>query len=162
LIDELVASWCADARRVYSTGMSDGGFFSSILVCEMADRIAAATSIAGVMRTPGCSPSRVVPYYAFHGTADPVEPFDPDFAAFEEFAADAGCGPAVESRLSAEVVSVNYADCPLKFFRIEGGGHAWPGSPVADAQPGWLGHTTSDIDATRISWDLFRTVTLAG
>lgn len=162
LIDELESTWCADPSRVYSTGMSDGGFFTSILVCEMADRIAAASSVAGVMRTPGCSPSRVVPYYAFHGTADPVEPFDPDFAAFGQFATDAGCGPAVESRQSDEVVRVDYEGCSLKFFRIEGGGHAWPGSPVADAQPGWLGHTTSDIDATRVSWELFTTVALAG
>jgi len=55
LIDMLVDSWCADPSRIYSTGMSDGGFFTSILVCEMADRIAAATSIAGVSEDPGLS-----------------------------------------------------------------------------------------------------------
>lgn len=162
LIDELESTWCADPSRVYSTGMSDGGFFTSILVCEMADRIAAASSVAGVMRTPGCSPSRVVPYYAFHGTADPVEPFDPDFAAFGQFATDAGCGPSDQVALSAEVTVFEYAGCPLKFFRIDGGGHAWPGSPVAAAQPSWLGYTTSDIDATALSWELFRSVRLAG
>jgi len=162
LIDELVGAWCADAGRVYSTGMSDGGFFTSILVCEMANRIAAATSVAGVMRSTGCSPSRVVPYYAFHGTADPVEPFAPDFAAFERFAADAGCGAASESQIGVEVTVFDYVGCPLRFFRIEGGGHAWPGSPVADAQPAWLGHTTTDIDATALSWELFKSVTLPG
>jgi len=162
LIDELTASWCADPARVYSTGMSDGGVFTSILVCEMADRIAAATSIAGVMRTLGCHPSRVVPYYAFHGTGDPVEPFTPDFAAFEQFTADAGCGPPDQVSVTAEVTVFGYTGCPLRFFRIEGGGHAWPGSPVADAQPAWLGHTTTDIDATALSWQLFESVILGG
>jgi len=160
LIDELIGSWCADPSRVYSTGMSDGGFFTSILVCELSDRIAAATSVAGVMRPPGCQPSRVVPYYAFHGTDDPIEPFARDLAAFAEFADDAGCGPAIRFDMSTEVTALDYTDCPLSFFRIAGGGHSWPGSPVADSQPASLGHTTMDIDATTMSWELFDSVTL--
>ena len=34
LIDELVANWCADPGRVYSTGMSNGGFFTAPHVLE--------------------------------------------------------------------------------------------------------------------------------
>ena len=66
LIDELVANWCADPTRVYSTGMSNGGFFTAHLICEMADRIAAAVSVAGTYHPPGCVPSRDVPYMAIH------------------------------------------------------------------------------------------------
>jgi len=53
-----------------------------------------------------------------------------------------------------------YLNCPLLFYRIEGGGHSWPGSPVADLQPASLGHTTTDIDATAVSWELFKSVSL--
>ena len=55
LIDELVANWCADPARVYSTGMSNGGFFTARLICEMADRIAAAVSVAGTYHPEGVS-----------------------------------------------------------------------------------------------------------
>jgi len=162
LIDELVGSWCADSTRVYSTGMSDGGFFTSILVCELSDRIAAATSVAGVMRPPSCQPSRVVPYYAFHGTDDPIEPFAKDLAAFDEFAAGAGCEERKWIDSTDEVVLQQYMRCPMMFFQIQGGGHSWPGSPIADQQPASLGHTTMDIDATAVSWELFRGVSLPG
>ena len=70
LIDELVANWCADPARVYSTGMSNGGFFTARLVCEMADRIAAAVSVAGTYHPDSCHPARDVPYIAIHGTDD--------------------------------------------------------------------------------------------
>ena len=56
LIDELVANWCADPARVYSTGMSNGGFFTARLICEMSDRIAAAVSVAGTYHPEGCDP----------------------------------------------------------------------------------------------------------
>jgi len=162
LIDELVGSWCADPSRVYSSGMSDGGFFTSILICEMSDRIAAATSVAGVMRPPSCNPSRVVPYTAFHGTADPIEPFAKDLAAFDEFATAAGCGPAELFDLGAELIEHQYAGCPFSFYEVVGGGHSWPGSPIAAQQPASLGFTTMEIDATAASWGLFKAFTLAG
>ena len=57
LIDELVANWCADPARVYSTGMSNGGFFTARLICEMADRIAAAVSVAGTYHPDSCHPA---------------------------------------------------------------------------------------------------------
>ena len=57
LIDELIANWCADPDRIYSIGMSNGGFFTARLVCEMADRLAAAVSVAGLYHPDGCSPS---------------------------------------------------------------------------------------------------------
>ena len=75
LIDLLVQDWCADESRIYSTGMSNGGFFTSELVCHRSTRIAAAASVAGMSNAPGCDPERAVPYISFHGTDDNVVPF---------------------------------------------------------------------------------------
>jgi len=186
LIDTLVAHWCADPTRVYSTGMSNGGFFTARLVCELADRIAAASSIAGTYHPDGCSPARDVPYLAFHGTADVVVPFaggghsvlltndDPIQRAFFEqvmpdefaqFAADAACSPdPMVGHVGDEVIRYDYTGCagdvPLTFFEITGGGHTWPNSPLA-ASTGMLGRTTDDIDATADSWAFFQQHTLA-
>ena len=92
--------------------MSNGGFFTARLVCELSDRIAAAISVAGLFHPDTCAPGRVVPYLAFHGTADEFVPFDGDGesllrldgtslpdeffttdipSAFGRFAAGAGC-----------------------------------------------------------------------
>ncbi|MEZ5341031.1 MAG: PHB depolymerase family esterase [Acidimicrobiales bacterium] len=76
LIDDVVDRFCGDEQRVYSTGMSNGGLFTSRLVCQLADRLAAASSVAGVTHPDECEPSRPMPFIAFHGTADGVVPFD--------------------------------------------------------------------------------------
>ncbi len=175
LIDMLVADWCGDPDRIYSTGMSNGGLFTAELVCGRADRIAAAVSVAGTTHPETCAPSRAVPYIAFHGTADDVIPFagtgestlveevDPDgfFGQvmpdeFAEFAASAGCDPEpVRTEETPEVISYAYAGCdddvPMTFYEIVGGGHTWPGSPLADQLAG-LGFFTDDISATVDGW----------
>ncbi len=182
LLDEMVVSYCIDESRVYSTGMSNGGFFTSVLVCEMADRLAAAASVAGLTHADDCSPSRAVPFIAFHGTADAVVPFDgtqsnsvlggggffeqvmPD--EFAEFAADMGC--AVEPTVSPyarEVTAYSYEDCdqdvPLVFYEIADGGHTWPSTPLA-ARSASLGYTTTEIDATADAWAFFEQHRLEG
>lgn len=177
LIDRLVADYCADEARVYSTGMSNGGFFTSRLVCDLSDRIAAAVSVAGLTHPDSCEPSRPVPFMAFHGTADNVVPFSggesvlangaAGIAAeffeqsmpeeFAQFAADAGCGetPAV-TEISNEVIRYDYSGCnddvPLVFFEIVGGGHTWPGSPLGPLLVDALGLTTDDVSATADGW----------
>ena len=176
LVDTLVGDWCADESRVYSTGLSNGGFFTAYLVCQRADRIAAAVSVAGVSHAEGCAPSRPVPYQAFHGTEDVVVPFDGGFSVldsdpavsngffdqvmpeeFAEFAADFGCDPEPErTEVSPEVVRYDYVGCdddvPVTFFELPGGGHTWPGSPLADTDGAALGFTTDDVDASSDGW----------
>ena len=175
LIDTVVADWCADPARVYSTGMSNGGFFTAELVCGRADRIAAAVSVAGITHPESCDPARAVPYLAFHGTDDDVVPFDgsgesslvdevdPDGffgqvmpEEFAEFAAAAGCDPEpVRTEETPEVVSYAYNGCgdgvPMTFYEVVGGGHTWPDSPLAD-QLADFGFFTDDISATVDGW----------
>lgn len=177
LIDELVDRWCVDADRVYSTGMSNGGLFTARLVCERADRIAAAVSVAGTSHQADCAPSRSVPYWAYHGTADEVVPFDgngqssllvgiedprlAEFFAqvipeeFAEFGADFGCSTApTVVQVSDDVKRYDYEGCdvPLSFFEIADGGHTWPGSPLGPLLVNSLGYTTPDVSATADGW----------
>jgi polyhydroxybutyrate depolymerase len=75
LLDHLEAERCIDRRRVYATGMSNGGFFASLLGCRLADRIAAIAPVAGVMPLQGCTPARPVPALLFFGRRDKVVPW---------------------------------------------------------------------------------------
>ena len=184
LVDTLVADWCVDESRVYSTGLSNGGFFTAQLVCRRADRLAAAVSVAGVSHAEGCDPSRPVPFQAFHGTEDVVVPFDGGFSVLEgdstlsngffdqvmpeefaEFAVDFGCADEPErTEVTAEVVRYDYVGCdddvPVTFFELPGGGHTWPGSPLADTDGAALGFTTDDVDASREGWAFMEQFTL--
>jgi polyhydroxybutyrate depolymerase len=71
MLDELGRSMCIDESRVYATGLSMGGMFSSTLACTMADRITAVAPVAGLFEPDHCRPSRAVPLLTYHGTADP-------------------------------------------------------------------------------------------
>jgi len=178
LIDRVVSDYCADPDRVYSTGLSNGGFFTSRLVCELADRIAAAVTVAGVAHPDDCSPSRAVAIMAFHGTADGIVPFDggpsalagsdapPELVEFFEqvmpdelaaFATDFDCEPEPEiTPISDEVIAYDYPNCAddvaVRFIEINDGGHTWPGSFLGAFMTEALGPTTTDVSATSEGW----------
>lgn len=76
VLGELSSSLCLDESRVYATGMSMGAMFTSVLLCERADVLAAAAPVAGLLDPGGCDPSRPVPILAFHGTEDPILQFN--------------------------------------------------------------------------------------
>lgn len=76
ILDKLEADLCIDTSRVYSTGLSNGAFMSSVLACVMPERIAAIAPVAGLIVPDDCKPSRPVPVLAFHGTEDPILTFN--------------------------------------------------------------------------------------
>ena len=177
LLDHVALNVCIDPTRIYSTGMSNGALFTSVVVCELADFIAAAVSVAGVTHDDSCNPARPVPYLAFHGTADTTIPFRGggettlDGAEgggffeqimpeeFGEFADDFGCTESTDSVVSNSVTLTTYSGCEsdveMGFYTIDGGGHTWPGSPISALIPS-LGVTTTEVDATALAWEFFQ------
>lgn len=174
MIFKLTTSFCGDASRVYSTGMSNGGLFTSRLVCDLADKIAAVVSVAGVTHHDDCEPSRPVPMMAYHGTSDRIILFeggvsslpngDDDFFKqvmpdeFAEFAADFDCDQEpTRTDVSDEVIRYEYINCddrvPLIFHEITGGGHTWPNSVLGPFIVDIFGKTTTDVDATVDGWE---------
>lgn len=183
LLNLVAGNVCIDPNRVFATGMSNGGFFTSELVCDLSQTIAAAVSVAGVTHHETCAPTRAVPYLAFHGTADTTVPFAgggesslagaeepseffeqvmPD--EFAEFAAAFGCAESADSAVTAEVTLTSWSGCDddveVGFYTLEGAGHTWPGSVISSAIPS-LGVTNLDVDATEISWQFFQRHSLA-
>jgi len=78
LIDWAYSEYKIDRNRVYSTGMSNGGFMSYHLACNLSYKIAAVASVTGSM-TPqtynSCSPTHPTAILQIHGTADGVVPY---------------------------------------------------------------------------------------
>jgi polyhydroxybutyrate depolymerase len=75
MLDEIGTSTCLDLARVYSAGISNGGIMSSILACQMGDRIAAVGLVSGIRPPTSCSSDRPVPVEVFWGTNDNVLPY---------------------------------------------------------------------------------------
>jgi polyhydroxybutyrate depolymerase len=165
IIDQLESRLCVDTRRVFATGMSNGGFLSHRLACELSSRIAAVAPVAGVLGIPTCNPSRPMSVLQFHGRLDPLVPYDGSmsmgFPGVEPTMADwakrSGCSATPrESYRRGEVHCATYDGCgagaEVSLCTVDGGGHTWPGGlPVPS-----LGHTTTDIRATDAMWEFFQ------
>lgn len=78
LIDQLAKGYNVDRKRIYATGISNGGMFAQRLACDLSEKIAAIASVAATMpqNLPGrCAPKRPVAVLIMHGTADPLFPY---------------------------------------------------------------------------------------
>jgi len=168
LLDHLAGELCVDPTRVYMTGLSNGGGMSHRLACALAERVAAIGTVAGAYPLPeddACAPSRPVPVIAFHGTADPIVPYEGSrslaaaAAWAAAWAARNGCAPTPSSLPpSGSVSGVRYSGCAggaeVVFYTVAGGGHTWPGGPALPAL--LVGSTSSDVDASRLMWAFFQ------
>jgi polyhydroxybutyrate depolymerase len=72
LLDALAQEWCVDRRRVFATGMSNGGFFANVLGCVLGERLAAIAPVAGAQPLPACPSPRPLPVLLIHGKNDKV------------------------------------------------------------------------------------------
>jgi polyhydroxybutyrate depolymerase len=174
LIDRVLCDTGADARRVYSTGFSNGGFMSSRIACALGDRIAAIAPVAGVFVPQKTTCMRSMPVLAFHGTADTVVPFeeglilgvlpyDGAVAGAQDWAVT---NPAVareqcdaigvgEGMVSDHVVRLEVTGCstePVVLIKVIDGGHTWPGANDVPS----LGATTREISASEMMWAFFK------
>jgi polyhydroxybutyrate depolymerase len=76
LLDDLAKVANMDSKRVYATGMSNGGMMCYRLAAELSERIAAIAPVSGTMAVKNCHPRRPVPVMHFHGTDDKLVPFN--------------------------------------------------------------------------------------
>lgn len=164
LLETLGRSLCLDLARVYSTGMSNGAFFSSVLACYRPEAVAAVAPVAGVFFPPeGCRGQ--VPLLAIHGREDAVVPYEEGlifgvvrYAGAEAYVADwarqNGCGPERErTRLAPHVEEGRYPACAADtvLVTVEDGGHTWPGSAPVPR----LGNTNQEVSAAELIWEFF-------
>ena len=64
-------------NRIYSSGMSNGGFMSYHLACNLSSKIAAIVSVTGSMSKEtleNCNPSHPTPMLQIHGALDTTVP----------------------------------------------------------------------------------------
>jgi polyhydroxybutyrate depolymerase len=173
LIDTLEAAYNIDPTRIYANGVSNGGGMAFVLSCALSDRIAAVGMVAAAQSLPWnwCTDHRPVPMIAFHGTADPMTPYNggrtwvapesfPSIPAWTaNWARRNRCEPnPAESAVAADVTRREYTNCAddaaVVLYTLRGGGHSWPGG---EALPEWfVGPTSRSIDATSQMWAFFR------
>jgi polyhydroxybutyrate depolymerase len=170
LVADLQANYNIDPKRIYATGLSNGGIMSYRLACEASDIFAAIGPVAGTLNYKRCEPSQPVSVIHFHGTDDTHLPYDggygPDsvagvlFASVKEsidfwLAADQ-CSSMPQTKTFSDIQHDTYTctqGTAIELYMIVGGKHAWPGSEG----PAWPGgdEPTHTISATELMWEFF-------
>jgi len=139
LIDHIEATRCVDLRRVYMTGYSNGAFMTSSMVCELGDRLAAVATVSGIQAPANCHPERPVPVIAFHGTADPLVPYNggvtPEVKTLEAPDGKGTFGPLLGTPALAGIAPLT-APIPTELARWAGRNHCTPHPTVSKAATG--------------------------
>ena len=181
LLDDLEEAIPGGVNRAFVSGFSNGGMMTYTLGCELSDRFDGFASVSSGMWTwtmeNRCRSTRAAPMLMFNGTADGQFPYDGvriivhngaamEMESVEETVAwwaarnDCAVAPVVtdlpdESPDGTTVQRWSFEACtaPVEYYRIEGGGHTWPGMPVSFG--GGLGANSLDVSATQVMLDFF-------
>ena len=175
MIADISARQSVDPKRIFATGLSNGGVFVHRLGFELADQIAAIAPVSGGLLPGGdfvpAPPVRRVPVIEFHGTTDEMYRYDPaipwtidQWLERNEIPAqspavvyqngNATCESWVDG--AAEVVLCTI-DPPVVVevdgVHYDGGGHVWPGGVKGNTA--WSDVPTMDVVATNRIWKFF-------
>ncbi|HVZ96386.1 MAG TPA: prolyl oligopeptidase family serine peptidase [Chitinophagaceae bacterium] len=183
LIDYMEAHYSVDASRMYATGISNGGFMTSRLGCEIGYKFAAIAAVAATMGTDtpysSCKPNFVLPVMYIHGTADPIVPFNGGAktigaeGAFvshqqviDKWVAIDQCNttPAVThlpnttfdgTTITKEAYSDGKDGTEVISYIIHDGGHTWPGGKQYLPKM-VIGRVSRDMNGCEVIWDFFK------
>ncbi len=176
LIDELAKQYTINLDRVYSTGMSNGGYMSFLLACQLSEKIAAIASVTGSM-TPEtyntCNAQRPMPILQIHGTNDRVVPYNgkiwllpitwslsiEDVISYWVDYNNCDTNPIIRtfpdkdpsdgSTIEHIIYNAGANGLTTEHMKVIGGDHTWPGS-VFNSRG-----TNQDINASMEIWQFF-------
>ena len=168
LVSMLERRYCISPSRVYATGFSGGARTASQLACDAAGTFAAIAPVSGLRRPTPCPATRPVPIIAFHGTADPVDPYlghgQPYWTYSVPMAATYWSQQQMCSSQTSQSGSgftlARYSSCSagseIELYSVTGEGHEWPGGPhLPRALTGALGPQSNAVSANAVMWAFF-------
>lgn len=180
LINTISNEYNINADKIYASGFSNGGFLVQHLAQQTSTPFSAFASTAASLHLSYANNStEAKPMLYMYGTADPFLSYDnggttPGNYQFEDaldiesavdyWVANNNCNTTpTETNLTdsnstdnSTVTTFEYSGeddgAIVKFYRINGGGHTWPGVDVRQA---FFGSTNLDIDASEEIWNFF-------
>jgi polyhydroxybutyrate depolymerase len=183
MLDSLIKEYNIDEKGIFSTGISNGGFFSNYVAAHLSDRFAAIAPVVGGIAEPfepKFSPKEPISVFVIQGTADPINPYNGGEVAGNR-------GRTISTQKTIELwkkhnltanLSVNGSlpdtekndGCTIetylwkngkkgtevKFHKEIGGGHALSGKN--QYLPKFIiGNVCKDYDAAEAIWEFFKT-----
>ena len=186
LIKDLSVRYPIDSKRIFVTGISNGGLMSYQLGCSLPDTIRAIAPVTAQIPAaiaPFCRSESAVSLVIFNGTEDPLVPYKG--GQIQVFRRQRGavlstdetiriwrqknrCSPeAVITEFpniaadGTRVTKIEYSRCDnqakVALYRIDGGGHTWPdGRQYLPVRR--IGRTSRDINGCDEIWGFFQSL----
>jgi polyhydroxybutyrate depolymerase len=174
LIERLVASHPVDPRRIYATGISNGGMMAHRLGRELPDRLAGIAPVVATLFGDEKKPPQPVAALMINGQLDTAVPpaggapggrfpnaWDgtpalPAQAQGRFWAAANGCEDPPETQVQGLVQRTRYRCAPgraVEAVMVQDNGHAWPGGQAGTrrADP-----PSQALNATEAIWAFFK------
>lgn len=169
LLAQLRRDYRIDPRRIYASGISNGGMMSYRLAGEMGDTFAAIGVVSGAQCVYEARATQPVSVIHIHGSADQNvtiaggigakaldrNPKPPVRQGLDFWASFNGCG-APRTTQDGKVWKTLYPagknGTEVAYYLIEGGGHSWPGGEQMLAM---LDPPSRELEATPLIWKFF-------
>lgn len=169
MVKNLSSQLNIDPKKIYATGMSNGGMMAYRLACEMTDTFSAIASVTGTDNTKNCSPSRPISILHIHAKDDEHVKFE---GGAGKKAASADKITNFKSVPSTVSKWVEFNKCDSKPTKVGSyceryekcrdgmkvqlcvtptGGHSWPGGK----KPRGGDETFGNLSANDVMWDFF-------
>lgn len=183
LIDSLAEEYSIDRKKVFATGVSNGGYMVQRLACQLSQKIAAVATVAATFPDslmPHCNPNEPISILIMNGTADNFVPTytggSMDGVGFGGYVLSTyemidlwmelnNCSGSVDSvDLPNEVIldfsrvtKYTYGDCSdeteIVLYKVINGGHTQPGELT---HVPLTGVANRDINGSSEIWIFFK------
>lgn len=177
LLGDIKGRFNIDEKRIFATGMSNGGMFSYTLACTMADVFKAIASVTGTDGNAVCQPRNAISILHIHAKDDTHVLFNggagkdafKDPSTVTEFVSVPAtinmwvkrnsCQPEAQRILDVTGAYCEmYGSCEgqtqVQLCVTETGGHSWPGAKATPLKKEIL--PSQALNATDVIWDFFR------
>ena len=175
-----------DKLRIFTTGISNGGFMSSRLLCDRPDVFKGGAIVTATLSEdylPSCNPSQATNVLVMNGTSDPLVPYDggqikafhknrgaiistDDFVNF--WRKKNRCEDLLGQKMFINelddgtlILIEKYSNCnsgkQVALYKIEGGGHTWPRARQYLPERR-IGKTSKEVNGCDVIWDFFSSV----
>ena len=177
IVLNLTKDYKLNSKRVFATGMSNGGDMSYLLACTSSDLFTAVAPVAGVMMKDtleNCNPEKKIPIFEIHGTKDSISKFEGDMNNEDKWGAYYDLPSTIEfwvnkhalneketiqlenkntedgTTITFERYWSNESQREVWFYIVNDGNHTWPG------MTGLFSRTANqDINSAEEIWKFF-------
>jgi polyhydroxybutyrate depolymerase len=109
VLEQVIATLCVDRRRIYASGMSNGGYMAHRLACEIPDYFAAIAPVVGSFSSElTCENDAVMPVLQISGSLDNLASRQ---ASVDRWVTRNECGPETTVTVENDMTCTTHTNC---------------------------------------------------